>query len=179
MTGRPRAVREQQELPQVTYVRAADRIPLWMPEEPPAELVQGEEPLLSSYTVVATAHGTGGALSLVDTVVPPGNGPPLHAHADADESFYVLGGSTWMSAGGRELRLEPGDYVFVPRGTPHTFKSDTDEPCRIILVYTPGGMDQFFLEIGRRAEPGEPNPRLTAEDIRRAESVAVRRFYSD
>jgi quercetin dioxygenase-like cupin family protein len=163
--------------PQVTYVKAGERIPLWVPEEPPSELVEGEEPLLSTYTVVATAQRTAGALSVVDTVVPPGNGPPVHAHEDADESFYVIGGRTWMRAGGRELSLEQGDYVFVPRGTPHTFKNSTDEPCRIILIYTPGGMDQFFTDIGRPATAGEPAPRLTAEDIRRAEQAAARRFY--
>jgi quercetin dioxygenase-like cupin family protein len=172
MTGSASAPPE----PQVTHVKAGEGIALWVPEEPPSELVDGEEPELSTYTFVATAQSTGGALAIAHAVVPPGNGPPEHAHEDADESFYVIGGRTWMRAGGREFTLEQGDYVFVPRGTPHTFKNSTQEPCRMILTYTPGGMEQFFIEIGRTATAGEPAPRLTAEDIRRSERAAARRF---
>jgi quercetin dioxygenase-like cupin family protein len=164
------------QAPQVTHVKAGEGIALWVPEEPPSELVHGAEPELSSYTFVATAQGTGGALAIADAVVPPGNGPPEHAHDDADESFYVIDGRTWMRAGGREFIVERGDYVFIPRGTPHTFKNRTQEPCRMILTYTPGGMEQFFIEAGRAASAGEPAPRLTADDIRRAEQAAVRRF---
>ena len=162
----------------VSVVKAGEGIGLWVPEEPPAELVPGQEPQLSTYTFLATTESTAGALAFAHAVVPPGNGPPEHAHVDADESFYVLGGRAWMCAGGRELALEPGDYMFVPRGTRHTFKSRGDEPFRMILTYTPAGMEEFFIEIGREAAAGRPAPRLSEEDIRRAEAAAVRRFYS-
>lgn len=38
---------------------------------------------------------TGGALTVLESVIAPGDGPPLHRHADADEdeAWYVLEGA--------------------------------------------------------------------------------------
>lgn len=162
--------------PEVRYVPKGEGIALWVPEEPPADLVDGEGPQMSTYTFLATADSTDGALALVDTVVPPGNGPPEHLHHDADESFYVLDGEFEVRAGGKSFVLGPGDYAFVPRGTPHIWKNRGTETARMIRVYTPGGHERFFIEISRPARADVPAPRLTTEDVRRAEA-AVARFY--
>ncbi|WP_412540821.1 cupin domain-containing protein [Longispora sp. K20-0274] len=158
--------------PEVTHIPAGGGIALWVPEEPPADLVDGEGPVMSSYTFAATADLTGGSLSLVDTVVPPGNGPPNHAHADEDESFFVLEGSFEVRAGGKTFVIDKGDYAFIPRGTEHIWKNIGSETARMIRIYTPGGMERFFSAIGRQAVPGEPAPRLTTEDVKRAAEVA-------
>lgn len=46
--------------------------------------------LNNEMRVVAPASATGGAFSLIESVVPAGSGPPLHIHDVDDESFYVL-----------------------------------------------------------------------------------------
>lgn len=161
---------------QVVHVPAGDGIALWVPEDAPPDLVDGEGPEMSKYTFVATADITGGSLSVVDTVVPPGNGPPTHLHADADESFYVLEGEFEVTSGGRTFVIKAGDYAFIPRGTHHVWKNPTTETARMIRIYTPGGMERFFIDISRPAQPGEPAPRLTTADLRRAEEGAARHY---
>jgi quercetin dioxygenase-like cupin family protein len=167
---------KDQAKPEVIHVPAGEGITLWVPEEPPEELVDGEGPVLSTYTFMATAENTGGALAVVDTVVEPGNGPPEHEHDDADESFYVLEGEFWVRAGGKEFVLRVGDYAFVPRGTLHIWKNSTEKQARMLRIYTPGGHEKFFIEISRPAERGEPAPRLTNDDVQRA-LATVARFY--
>jgi quercetin dioxygenase-like cupin family protein len=161
---------------EVVFVPAGQGISLWVPEEPPPDLVDGEGPQLSTYTFMVTADNTGGALTVVDTVVPARNGPPEHMHGDADESFYVLEGEFEIDAGGKSFHMGPGDYAFVPRGTRHIWKNSGDETARMIRIYTPGGHEQFFFEISRPVEPGMPAPTLVNEDIRRAKAAAAKYY---
>jgi quercetin dioxygenase-like cupin family protein len=161
---------------EVLHVPAGEGIALWVPEEPPADLVEGAGPRMSSYTFMATADNTGGSLALVDTVVPPGNGPPPHAHQEADESFYVLTGQFEVTSGGRTFVIRAGDFAFIPRGTEHIWKNTGTTTARMIRIYTPGGMEKFFIDISRAAVPGEPAPRLTHADVARAEQVAAAHY---
>lgn len=87
---------------------------------------------------------TNGALTALENVIPPGQGPPLHMHANEDESWYVIEGELRFKLGG-ELQLAPaGSFVFVPRGTPHCFQNVTAAPARILVMFTPAGMEHFF-----------------------------------
>ena len=38
---------------------------------------------------------------------------------------------------------EGGSFVFVPRGTPHCFQNVGDEPGRLLVLFTPAGMEGF------------------------------------
>ena len=68
--------------------------------------VPGERPLLAIagglYDILAGGDETGGLHALVETTLPPDNGPPPHAHAREDEVFYVLSGEITFTVGGRE-----------------------------------------------------------------------------
>jgi oxalate decarboxylase/phosphoglucose isomerase-like protein (cupin superfamily) len=48
--------------------------------------------------------------------------------------------------------------VFVPRGTPHCFKNTGHDPARILVVFTPAGMERFFDRFA--AAEGPPDPFL-------------------
>lgn len=99
------------------------------------------------YLTTLTTAETGGAMSITDSVSPPGFGPPRHIHHDADEAFVILSGDAefWL-AGDRFLR-GPGRPVFIPRGTEHTFRIVGDNPCRHLVILTPGGFEGFFAEM--------------------------------
>lgn len=45
----------------------------------------------------------------------------------------------------------PGDFVNVPKGTLHNFRNDSDQPIRMILTFTPAGIEKFFEECLERA----------------------------
>lgn len=100
---------------------------------------------------------TNGALTAFENVIAPGDGPPLHTHAHEDESWYVIAGRLRFRIG-TDLRNAPeGSFVFVPRGTPHCFQNVGGEPARILVMFTPSGMEAFFD--GFAALPaGPPDP---------------------
>jgi quercetin dioxygenase-like cupin family protein len=161
------------------FVPAAQGRPYWIPEEPPADLVDGDGPEMSKYTFMATRDQTSGELTVIDTEVPPGNGPPEHRHGDADEAFYGLEGEFWFRAGGQEFVLGPRDFAFVRRGTDHVWKNNTDRTARMLRMYTPAGHEEFFFRIGIPANTngvfGEEAaaPRLTRAIADNAEAVAT------
>jgi hypothetical protein len=46
---------------------------------------------------------------------------------------------------GDDVAFAPaGSFVFVPRGTPHCFQNVGAAPARIVVMFTPSGMEGFF-----------------------------------
>lgn len=43
---------------------------------------------------------------------------PLHVHAREDEIFHIIDGEHAFRCGEQEFRVEPGAFVFLPRGVP-------------------------------------------------------------
>ncbi|MGB0091636.1 MAG: cupin domain-containing protein [Solirubrobacteraceae bacterium] len=78
-----------------------------------------EGPVGEPLTFTARGEQNNGTFTSLENVIPPGQGPPLHTHANEDEAWYVLEGELRFKLDG-ELRAAPrGSFVFVPRGTPH------------------------------------------------------------
>ena len=120
------------------------------------------------YRFLVTGAETGGAYFAMEAIVPPGGGPPPHTHRDEDETFYVLEGRCDFLLGGETITGGPGDFVNVPRGTVHSFRNGGAETARMVLTFTPAGMEHFFEAT---LEPA-PNGALTAPD--NVEDVAAR-----
>ena len=111
-----------------------------------------------TLTFKATADTTGGTLTAIECEAAPGGGPPPHVHVNEDESFYVLDGGFEILLGDELLRAGPGDYAFVPRGTVHRFANVGDDVARILILFTPGGLEQFFRAAGTPATDDGPAP---------------------
>lgn len=126
------------------------------------------------YTVKLRKAETGGSLTLLEASVPAGAGPPLHWHADADEAFYLLAGELEITAGDQHYTARPGDFVFIPRRTPHQFRNAGAHTARQLLLFTPAGVEDFFLEAGQPAIPGTPPPPPEAEDARLVAEIGDR-----
>lgn len=110
-------------------------------------------------TILATAAQTGGAFGLVHMEVAVGHGPPLHIHHAEDEAFWILEGRLTVRCGDAEFAAGPGAFVYTPRGVPHTFRLEGGAPARLLVLLTPGGGEDFFIEAGRPAVgPGLPLP---------------------
>lgn len=122
----------------------------------------------------ATAEDTGGAYTLLEVLAAPGGGPPPHIHENEDESFYVLDGTFDLLMGQRVKTLETGDYAFVPRGTVHRFQCAGNRPGRLLILFTPGGIEGFFREAGRAALGDGPPPVVDADEIARTEVAGPR-----
>jgi quercetin dioxygenase-like cupin family protein len=94
---------------------------------------------------------TNGQLTVFENVVPSGGGPPLHVHAHEDECWYVLEGELRFQLGGRFGRAPRGSFVFVPRGTGHCFQNVGAEDARVLVMFTPAGMERFFERFAVKA----------------------------
>ncbi len=56
----------------------------------------------------------------------------------------------------------------LARGSLHYFKNTGSKVARMLIMVTPSGLENFFLEIGREAVDGETEPvALTPEDIQK------------
>jgi len=139
------------------------------PEAGPKVWMSGD-----SYRVVVDAAASAGTMTLLDAVVPPGGGPPMHAHEDVDELFYVVEGALEITADGVSRTVEPGGRVFVRRQVPHAFRNNTDRDARMLIFYTPAGIETFFLEAGRPAVEGEAPPPSDDETLAREIEIAAR-----
>jgi quercetin dioxygenase-like cupin family protein len=131
-----------------------------------------------TLTFKATAHTTDGAFTLIDCEAAPGGGPPPHVHEREDEAFYVLDGEFEIWVGDEPIAAAPGDFVFVPSGTVHRFSNVGDAPGRILILFTPGGIEAFFRAAGTVATSDGPAPAIDRVEIARTDAVAARHGLS-
>jgi quercetin dioxygenase-like cupin family protein len=103
------------------------------------------------YTWLVTGEETGGAYFAMHATVPSGGGPPPHIHRNEDKTFYVLEGTPTFRLGDDRVVATPGDFVNVPKGTLHCFRNISLQPVRMILTFTPAGIEKFFEETLERA----------------------------
>ena len=128
-----------------------------------------------TMTLKATGESTGGGLLLIENLTAPGGGPPPHIHTREDELFYVLDGTFEIRIGDELHRLGPGAFAYVPRGTVHNFRNTAETASRILVGFTPSGMEGFFRESGRPATDDGPPPPLDEDEIART-TVAAQRY---
>ena len=127
------------------------------------------------YRFLVTGEQTGGAYFAMEAFVPPGGGPPPHIHRNEDETFYVVEGSCDIRLGDEWVTAGVGDFVNVPRGAVHCFHNAGDAPMRMILTFTPAGIERFFEETLERAlDPAAPVPDNIDEVAARYAAAAPR-----
>ena len=116
----------------------------------PGEGLSVENPVGGVLTFKATAADTGGALTAIDTVAAPGEGPPLHVHGE-DELIYTLEGTFRVRLGDDVVTAPAGSFVFIPGGIPHTWQNVDDTPGRFFAAVMPAatGFEQFFMRYAR------------------------------
>lgn len=103
-------------------------------------------------------------LTVIEDLIPPDSGPPLHVHEKESETYFVLEGDFEFVCGADKVSGGPGTFVFAPRGVPHRYRNIGTAPGRMLFGFTPGGIETFFTELGAQTEL---NPQLMAEIARR------------
>jgi quercetin dioxygenase-like cupin family protein len=110
----------------------------------------------ASIRLIARAVDTDGRLTVFEQTTPPGWGPPRHVHANEEEIVYVLEGTYEMSLGDERRTVSAGGCAVLPRGVPHGFRNVGETSGRFVCVVTPGGFEEYLLEIARCAPPPSP-----------------------
>jgi quercetin dioxygenase-like cupin family protein len=97
--------------------------------------------------IIARTEDTGGTFALIENFIPPKAGPPLHVHQREDEMWIISEGNFRFRADDEILNAPEGSFVFVPRGTAHCFQNLGDRPAKILVMFTPSGMERFFEKV--------------------------------
>lgn len=63
-----------------------------------------------------------------------------------------------MQVDDREVTGNPGDSIWVPRGTDHGFTT-TNEDAHVLNGYAPGGVEQIMVAWPRRQRAASSRPR--------------------
>jgi mannose-6-phosphate isomerase-like protein (cupin superfamily) len=97
-------------------------------------------------TYKARKEDTGGAYALLEAIV-AGDGPPQHIHQAEEEAFYILEGEVNVQIGERTIQGTAGSFILIPRGTLHTFWNAGSTPAKLLVIFSPAGFEQYFVEV--------------------------------
>jgi mannose-6-phosphate isomerase-like protein (cupin superfamily) len=96
---------------------------------------------------------TANALTFYEYVSEPGvTGPPQHIHHGHDETFYVVEGSYEFTFDTELVVAEPGAFLYIPRGRPHTFRNAGHGLGRIVGTFAPARFAEYFRELAEIIE---------------------------
>lgn len=102
-----------------------------------------------------SGEDTGGAFCLIVDHPPAGWLLPPHRHLHEAETIHVVAGRFTMEIDGAQSVLEAGDTAHVPIGAVHSGGNVGSETGTRVVIFSPAGLERFFLEIGAGA-PGAP-----------------------
>lgn len=83
-----------------------------------------------------TVHGNR-QQSLAEATVFPGQKTVRHRHHRTEELYHITAGQGWMTLGEASFRVEVGDTVCIPPGTPHCIEALGDTPLRLLCCCSP------------------------------------------
>lgn len=108
-------------------------------------------------SLLVRSEHTGGKYSLLRVTERRGLEPPPHTHTKEDETFLVLDGEVDYTVDGKTFSAKSGDVMFLPRNIQHSFKIQT-ETAETLMLLTPGGFENYFLEMSEDAKALELPP---------------------
>jgi mannose-6-phosphate isomerase-like protein (cupin superfamily) len=97
-------------------------------------------------------------ISVLESLAPHGESPPLHVHKTEDEVFHVLEGQLRVRAGDTEVTIGAGETLLGPKGVPHTYRVESHEGARWLVITRRGDFERFMRSLSRPAERPEPPP---------------------
>lgn len=112
---------------------------------------------------LTTGAGTGGQFGLYRWNFGTGEtGPGPHFHRTITESFYILNGAVRLFNGEKWVEASAGDFLYVPQGGIHGFRSIAGTPASMLLLFTPGApREEYFETLAELARDGR---QLTPEE---------------
>lgn len=94
-----------------------------------------------TYRKGVTAENTGSrGLSMHLLSIPPGGRSKPHLHDGHESAVYVISGKSglWYGENLEEhVRVDSGDFVYIPPGVPHLpYNASDTEPCIAVIART-------------------------------------------
>ena len=119
-----------------------------------------------NYRIVVSGTDTNGAYAVIEMHVPPGGGPPPHAHPKIQEMFFLLEGELEFKTEAGKTIVKKGGFVNIPfDGDVHCFKNISSANAVMLCTVVPAGLEEVFALIGEPVKEGEflPFPQVTPE----------------
>ncbi|WP_447778148.1 cupin domain-containing protein [Variovorax boronicumulans] len=113
--------------------------------------------------------------SMGTQTMPVGGTVRIHAHDRSEEVLYVLQGHGTAVVDGKEEPMEPGTTLFLGHNKSHTFHNSGTQEIKWVWFFMPGGLEDFFEQIGRSRTAGEapPLPFARPADVKAIEASTV------
>ena len=75
-------------------------------------------------------------------------GVKKHFHKEHSETIYVLEGEGQMLLGEKTIQIKSGDFIFIPKNTPHKVAVTSNIPLKVLSVQAPhfDGKDRYLLD---------------------------------
>jgi quercetin dioxygenase-like cupin family protein len=128
-----------------------------------------------TYRILVSGAQTDGAFATIDMLIPPGGGPGPHAHANFEESFYVIDGEIEVKSELGNYTAAKGSFISIPKGgVIHSFKNVTSNAAHLLCTVVPAGLENFFEEIGEPVEFGYflPLPEFNEAYVKKLQAIA-------
>lgn len=113
-----------------------------------------------TLSVKATGKTTGGTCAWMLAENSPRQGVPFHKHRYEDESFYVVAGTFEITVGDATVTGGPGTYIYGPRNVPHRWTNVGSARGRLLNVFAPSGVEEFFLAVGIPIRSSSERPKV-------------------
>ncbi|MFN2484656.1 MAG: cupin domain-containing protein [Candidatus Limnocylindria bacterium] len=124
------------------------------------------------FTSKVEAEDTGGAVAVLETVIPPRTLVKPHQHEREDEFSFVVSGTLGVRLGSQEdFEARAGSYLIKPRGVPHAVWNRSAEPVTMLEILSPAGFERYFEEMAPVLR--EHGPEWTAKFYELAERYGV------
>lgn len=128
-----------------------------------------------TYRILISGKETNGAFATIDMLIPPNGGPGPHAHANMQESFYVIDGEIEVKSEAGSYTAGKSSFVVIPKGgIVHQFKNKTDKTAHLLCVVVPSGLEEMFIKIGKPVSTGTflPPPAMNPEEGKKLQAIA-------
>jgi mannose-6-phosphate isomerase-like protein (cupin superfamily) len=113
------------------------------PAAKPPEVGLGPGSVLS---YLATGGGTNREFGLYEVQLAPNAGTTTHFHRAVSEAFYIVLGTLSIFDGADWLNAGPGDFLYVPIGSLHGFRNQSNEAVALLNLFVPGADREGYFE---------------------------------
>ena len=102
------------------------------------------------FRIRTSAKETKGIYTMLELIADSRNGVPMHIHQNEDEHFIVLEGSLHIANGDKRFDAPAGTTVTIKKGVPHAWCNLMDTPLRMLVVFSPGNIEDLFRATAAR-----------------------------
>jgi mannose-6-phosphate isomerase-like protein (cupin superfamily) len=130
------------------------------------------------YIAKQVSEDTDGVFTLFEVTAAPQSPPAPHIHHREDETYYVLEGEFEFLDEDRTFRAGAGSLVYLPKDRLHSHRNPTDVPAKALVLYTPAGnIEKFVEETGKPArDPSSLPPPPEEAEIERMVAIAQEKY---